>query len=798
MALNIGVNVIEVDGRASPTLVGAPTGVAGFLVRSLRGAPDFAVPVRGLSDFMAAFGTYVDYAFGAHAVRGFFENGGAEAHVVRVVGAGAVAAQVDLPDRAAVATLRVRAGRHGRPDPGVWANDLRLSIEDHPRGESPLPAQAIGTNPEPFALAPGQTLVINVDGALAPVTITFPATDFANIAAASAAEVAASIRRQSANLRAGATPTQMLVLASGSSGPGSRLVIAGTAAAALGLPANTDAALPALTPSVLVQGMGGFLPGSAVRLELRAHVIAPAAMAAAVVNLSGIVVTVNPGALVTPIVFTNADFVGGVGAITPGEVVAAINRQAEGRGFVAAINAVGRLVLMTTRFVTAAGAVVSGFGPTSTIALGPGAPDATAALGLAAAVPVPGNRQNRALAIVSERDRLVTFGATVGPMPANFARLQSAEFDLVVSRNGRELERFPSVSMENTLPYYVADVVNDQAAGSGYVTVTDLNSISGPAQDVPAVVAAQAFTIPGADGGVPTDMNYVGDPATHTGLYAFDQVAIQLLACPDTTSSGVAVAAIGYCETRGDAMFVGTAPQGSDRDAIKTYATALRGRKVFGALYAPWIQITNPLDVDGTNPLLWVPPVGHVLGTYNRIGEARGVWKAPAGDEARLRSALGVEFDMTDADHTDLVKNGGVNGIRAIPGAGIIVDASRSLSTDTRWLFVGVRRLFNFVKSTLRTGLRFVAQEPHSEELRRMVKFNVVTPFLLGLWRQGAFGTDPADQVFTVVCDETNNPPAEVNIGHFRIEVYFYPVKPAETILIVVGQQEAGASAAES
>ena len=111
MALNIGVNVIEVDGRAAPTLVGAPSGVAGFLGRSQRGVPDLAVPVRGFTDFVAAFGTYVDYAFGAHAVRGFFDNGGAEAHVVRVVGAGAVAAEVSLLDRAGVATLRVRAGK---------------------------------------------------------------------------------------------------------------------------------------------------------------------------------------------------------------------------------------------------------------------------------------------------------------------------------------------------------------------------------------------------------------------------------------------------------------------------------------------------------------------------------------------------------------------------------------------------------------------------------------------------------------------------------------------------------------
>ena len=148
---------------------------------------------------------------------------------------------------------------------------------------------------------------------------------------------------------------------------------------------------------------------------------------------------------------------------------------------------------------------------------------------------------------------------------------------------------------------------------------------------------------------------------------------------------------------------------------------------------------------------------------------------------------------MTDTDHTDLVKNGSVNGIRAIPGAGIIIDASRTLSTDTRWTFVNVRRLFNFVKASLRDGLSFVRQEPHSEELRRTVKFNVITPFLLGLWRQGAFGSDPPAKVFTVLCDATNNPPAEVNLGNFKVEVFFYPVKPAETIVIVVGQQESGA-----
>ena len=119
------------------------------------------------------------------------------------------------------------------------------------------------------------------------------------------------------------------------------------------------------------------------------------------------------------------------------------------------------------------------------------------------------------------------------------------------------------------------------------------------------------------------------------------------------------------------------------------------------------------------------------------------------------------------------------------------------LSTDTRWWYVNVRLLFNFVKSSLRDGLRFVRQEPNSGTLRRQVKFNVVTPFLLNLWRLGAFGAAPPDHVFTVVCDASNNPQTEVNLGNFYVEVYFYVVRPAETIVIVVGQQPSGASATE-
>jgi phage tail sheath protein FI len=227
-----------------------------------------------------------------------------------------------------------------------------------------------------------------------------------------------------------------------------------------------------------------------------------------------------------------------------------------------------------------------------------------------------------------------------------------------------------------------------------------------------------------------------------------------------------------------------------------TYAQPFMGKKVYGALYGPHIAIFDPAGT-GAAPMRWVPPVGHVMGVYARVEASRGIWKAPAGDEATVFGALDVEYRLSDAEHDDLVRNGAVNGIRVVPRAGIVVDSSRTLSSDTRWLYVNVRLLFNYVKSTLKQGLSWVRQEPNRDTLWNAVKFNSVTPFLMGLWRQGAFGAGNPDQVFTVICDASNNPPAQVDQGIFTVEVYFYPSRPAETIRIIVGQQPSGATANE-
>ncbi|QXJ21275.1 phage tail sheath subtilisin-like domain-containing protein [Actinomadura graeca] len=402
----------------------------------------------------------------------------------------------------------------------------------------------------------------------------------------------------------------------------------------------------------------------------------------------------------------------------------------------------------------------------------------------------------------------------------------TAEFRLTVrhqpdpSAPPAVVETWRNLSMEADSPDYVVARLNHTFSGSRYLTVTDVAGTAPVGERLPAIVTNKALEN-GADA-APTAADLIGDAAARTGLSALDTVAVQLIAVPDAHGlpdagrDQVVRAALDYCAGRGDAAFVGSVPDRGRRAGVAVarapadyaqaesdyartaseYAARFQGAKVYGALYTPWIQVTDP-DGPGGSSARFVPPDGHIMGVYARTDAERGIWKAPAGTSAQVRGALDVAARFTDSQHTDLVRTARVNGVRPLRGAGIVVAASRTLSTDTRWLYVNVRLLFNFVKSSLRDGLRSVPQQPHTERLRRSVRANLITPFLMGLWRQGAFGGDPPEQTFTVKCDAENNPPDQVDLGVFRVEVSFYPVRPAETVLIVVGQQPGGGSAAE-
>ena len=85
MTATIGLNVVEVDGSATPAIVGAAASVGAFNVMTQRGVANRPTRINSFADFVSQFGGYFASGLGPYMVRGFFDNGGRTAYINRVV-----------------------------------------------------------------------------------------------------------------------------------------------------------------------------------------------------------------------------------------------------------------------------------------------------------------------------------------------------------------------------------------------------------------------------------------------------------------------------------------------------------------------------------------------------------------------------------------------------------------------------------------------------------------------------------------------------------------------------------------
>jgi uncharacterized protein len=167
----------------------------------------------------------------------------------------------------------------------------------------------------------------------------------------------------------------------------------------------------------------------------------------------------------------------------------------------------------------------------------------------------------------------------------------------------------------------------------------------------------------------------------------------------------------------------------------------------------------------------------------------------PSSVRRRLSACVSVERPITKAEQ-GLLNPIGINCIRPFGTRGIRVWGARTLSSDSDWRYINVRRLFNMVEQTIMDGTQWVVFEPNDQKLWEGVKRSV-SAFLRGLWRDGAlFGATP-EQAFFVKCDAETNPPEVIEAGQVICEIGIAPVKPAEFVVFRLSQYSAGASEVE-
>lgn len=421
----------------------------------------------------------------------------------------------------------------------------------------------------------------------------------------------------------------------------------------------------------------------------------------------------------------------------------------------------------------------------------------------AASAAVPGTGGEDAFVLTSKLPGAAGDEITVevlDPAPAEGedepAAGEDTPFDLVVRAPQQAEERYTGLT---------AAGVAAQLRRSRLVT------LAAPGHGRPARPAAGTVTLGGSSGGDAVGAPaYLGDEQQRTGLaglVAEDEVT--MVAAPDLVTSlatgamtaddvtAVQNAMVDHCERLMDRMAILDPPlfaSGAGRDATplspqqcSTWRDGVPSSK-FATTYYPWLTVVDP--VTGERSI--EPPSGFVAGAWARNDAENGVASAPTG---RVRHAVGLVRTLTDAEQ-GLLNPRGVNCLRVFRGSGPVIWGARTLSDDTEWRYLNVRRLFNYIEESVVAGTRFAVFEPNDRELWAHLRRSVHA-FLLGLWRSGALVGVTPQQAFYVRCDEETNPPDLVDQGIATVEIGAAPVKPAEFVVIRVRQSAVGTDVAE-
>ena len=266
-------------------------------------------------------------------------------------------------------------------------------------------------------------------------------------------------------------------------------------------------------------------------------------------------------------------------------------------------------------------------------------------------------------------------------------------------------------------------------------------------------------------------------PGQRTGIQALEDIdEIAICAVPGMWSQTVQSALIEHCELLRDRFAILDPPDGEDIDGIGTFRQVLDTE--YAALYYPWLVTVDP----STSQNVHVPPSGHMAGIYADTDVNRGVHKAPANVVIRgINLVGGLAADITKREQ-DVLNPVGINALRFFPGLGERVWGARTLSSDTNWKYINVRRLFIYVENSVFNGTQWVVFEPNNEQLWALVRQSI-SAFLTTVWQTGALAGTTQDQAFFVQCDRTTMTQDDLDNGRLICIIGLAPVYPAEFVI---------------
>lgn len=238
-----------------------------------------------------------------------------------------------------------------------------------------------------------------------------------------------------------------------------------------------------------------------------------------------------------------------------------------------------------------------------------------------------------------------------------------------------------------------------------------------------------------------------------------------------------------------------------DPDKTLTSASSIVSRvqsytaSSYAAVYYGMLSMSNPA-VRGSAALRETYPGGAILGLYQRVDAERGVGRAPAGYNYTLQNTYGTATNFNEAAVGTLYA-AHVNTLKAVPGAGVIVNGARTLLKTDVTKYIPSRRTLNYIKAQVEELTKTALFQPNGPRLWAGISGNI-SKMLSGLWSSGALAGASSSDAFYVTCDETNNTNVTIDAGEVHVEVGVALQTPAEFIVINVSQFTGGNTVTET
>lgn len=280
------------------------------------------------------------------------------------------------------------------------------------------------------------------------------------------------------------------------------------------------------------------------------------------------------------------------------------------------------------------------------------------------------------------------------------------------------------------------------------------------------------------------------------GLALLEEVSdIAIVAAPGSSataaSQGTQLALISHAERMKYRVAVLDTPAGNSVGDARNVRAALDSKHA--ALYYPWVVVSNPSarPSDDTIPKeLALPPSGFICGIYARNDIQRGVWKAPANEV--VRGALRFERELSKGEQ-EVLNPEGINCLRSFFGRGNRVWGARTISSDPEWIYVNVRRYFNYVENSIDRSTQWAVFEPNGPALWSNIT-DTISSFLFAEWRSGALLGATPEEAYFVRCDRSTMTQADLDNGRLVCEIGIAAIKPAEFVIFRIGQKTADAT----